>query len=163
MRLRNFFVRAKKKTQVQTQTQSRINNQTQNHMQVQAGFALIEVLVGLAVLSIALIAGLKAIASAADAQLAVSQRTQALWSADNAMADLRMNRQWPEMGTTTFSCPQDRYLFVCQRKVVSTPNPNFRRIELTVYLASPTSADVASGPRLAWLTTILPNPTGGSL
>ncbi|NDF06014.1 MAG: type II secretion system protein GspI, partial [Betaproteobacteria bacterium] len=138
MRLCNPFVRAKKQTQ----------------MQAQAGFALVEVLVGLAVLSIALIAGLKAIASAADTQLAVSQRTQALWSADNAMADLRMNRQWPEMGTTTFSCPQDRYIFVCQRKVLSTPNPSFRRIELTVYLASPTSADVASGPRLAWLTTI---------
>jgi len=145
MRPHNPFVRSKKQTKKQ------------------AGFALIEVLVGLAVLSIALIAGLKAIASGADTQLAVSQRTQALWSADNALADLRMNRQWPEMGTTTFSCPQDRYLFVCQRKVLSTPNPSFRRIELTVYLASPNSAEVASGPRLAWLTTILPNPTGGSL
>jgi hypothetical protein len=36
-------------------------------------------------------------------------------------------------------------------------------VELTVYLASPTSTDIASGPRLAWLTTILPNPTGGAL
>ena len=157
MRLCNLFVRIKKQTQIKTQTQLRLKNQ------MQAGFALIEVLVGLAVLSIALIAGLKALASGADTQLAVSQRTQALWSADNALADLRMNRQWPEIGTTTFSCPQDRYVFVCQRKVLSTPNPSFRRIELTVYLASPTSPEVASGPRLAWLTTILPNPTGGSL
>ena len=159
MRLSNLFVRANKQTQIQIKTymQLRLKNQTQ------AGFALIEVLVGLAVLSIALIAGLKALASAADTQLAVSQRTQALWSADNAMADLRMNRQWPEMGTTTFSCPQDRYVFVCQRKVLSTPNPSFRRIELTVYLASPTSADVAIGPRLAWLTTIVANPAGGAL
>ena len=157
MRLCNLFVRIKKQTQIKTQMQLRLKNQ------MQAGFALIEVLVGLAVLSIALIAGLKALASGADTQLAVSQRTQALWSADNAMADLRMNRQWPEMGTTTFSCPQDRYVFVCQRKVLSTPNPSFRRIELTVYLASPTSPEVASGPRLAWLTTILPNPTGGAL
>jgi general secretion pathway protein I len=137
--------------------------QTRTHVRDQAGFALIEVLVGLAVLSIALIAGLTALSSAADTQLAVSQRAQALWSADNALADLRMNRQWPEMGTTTFSCPQDRYVFVCQRKVLSTPNPSFRRVELTVYLANPTGGDVASGPRLAWLTTILPNPAGGSL
>jgi len=137
--------------------------QTKKEVAAQAGFALVEVLVGLAVLSIALIAGIKAVASGADTQLAVSQRTQALWSADNALADLRMNRQWPEMGTTTFSCPQERYAFVCQRKVLSTPNPAFRRVELTVYLASPTSADVASGPRLAWLTTIVANPAGGSL
>ena len=161
MRLRHPFVRANKKTQTQKQIKTPMQLRLKN--QTQVGFALIEVLVGLAVLSIALIAGLKALASGADTQLAVSQRTQALWSADNAMADLRMNRQWPEMGTTTFSCPQDRYVFVCQRKVLSTPNPSFRRIELTVYLASPTSADVASGPRLAWLTTILPNPAGGSL
>lgn len=136
------------------------NTQTQAQAGAQAGFALIEVLVGLAVLSIALIAGLRAIASGADTQLAVSHRTHALWSADNALADLRMNRQWPELGTVTFSCPQERYALVCQRKVMSTPNPTFRRVELTVYLAG---ADVANGPRLAWLTTILHNPAGGSL
>ena len=151
------------KSLVQGAKRIRSRTQTQAQTQGQAGFALVEVLVGLAVLSIALIAGLKALSSGADTQLAVSQRTQALWSADNALADLRMNRQWPEMGTTTFSCPQERYAFVCQRKVLSTPNPSFRRVELTVYLASPTGGDVASGPRLAWLTTILPNPTGGAL
>lgn len=148
---------------VQGIEQTNKNAPAHTSVKTQAGFALIEVLVGLAVLSIALIAGLSALASGADTQLAVSQRTQALWSADNALADLRMNRQWPEMGTTTFSCPQERYAFVCQRKVLSTPNPSFRRVELTVYLASPTGGDVASGPRLAWLTTILPSPTGGSL
>jgi general secretion pathway protein I len=151
------------KSSVQGTKQTKKEVPAHTAAQTQAGFALVEVLVGLAVLSIALIAGLKALSSGADTQLAVSQRTQALWSADNALADLRMNRQWPEMGTTTFSCPQDRYVFVCQRKVLSTPNPSFRRVELTVYLASPTGGDVASGPRLAWLTTILPNPAGGSL
>lgn len=137
--------------------------QGNQHNPAQDGFALIEVLVGLAVLSIALIAGFKAIASGADTQLAVSQRTQALWSADNSLADLRMNRQWPEVGITMFSCSQEPYAFVCQRKVMSTPNPTFRRVELTVYLVSPAGGDGASGPRLAWLTTLLPNPAGGSL
>lgn len=131
--------------------------------QDQKGFALIEVLVGLAVLSIALLAGLRAIALGADTQLAVSQRTMALWSADNALMSLRMTRAWPEMGTSTFSCPQASYLFVCQRKVLSTPNPGFRRVEMTVYLSTPGSTEVASGPRLAWLTTIIPNPTGGMM
>ncbi|CAM3737021.1 type II secretion system protein [Polynucleobacter arcticus] len=125
------------------------------------GFALVEVLVGLAVLSIAMLAGLRAIANGADTQLAVSQRTMALWSADNALMSLRATRVWPELGTTTFSCPQASYVFVCQRKVISTPNPAFRRVELTVYISSPDSAEVASGPRLAWLTTVVSNPTGG--
>ena len=127
----------------------------------QNGFALVEVLVGLAVLSIAMLAGLRAIANGADTQLAVSQRTMALWSADNALMNLRASRAWPDLGTTTFSCPQASYIFVCQRKVISTPNPAFRRIELTVYLSSPDSAEVASGPRLAWLTTVVSNPSGG--
>ncbi len=127
----------------------------------EAGFALVEVLVGLAVLSIALLAGLRAIANAADTQLAVSQRTMALWSADNAMMTLRMGRAWPDLGTTTFNCPQANFMFVCQRKVLTTPNPAFRRIEITVYLSSPSSPEVASGPRLAWLTTVVSNPTGG--
>ena len=53
---------------------------------------LIEVLVGLAILSIALIAALRAISLAVDTQLAVSQRTMALWSADNALNDVRMKK-----------------------------------------------------------------------
>jgi general secretion pathway protein I len=163
MKVIKSSVQGRKQTKKEVSTHTAAQTQTQTQTQTQAGFALVEVLVGLAVLSIALIAGLKALSSGADTQLAVSQRTQALWSADNALADLRMNRQWPEMGTTTFSCPQEHYAFVCQRKVLSTPNPSFRRVELTVYLASPAGGDVASGPRLAWLTTILPNPTGGAL
>jgi general secretion pathway protein I len=128
-----------------------------------AGFALIEVLVGLAILSIALIAGLRAIANGADTQLAISQRTLALWSADNALMEMRMSRAFPEMGTTVFNCPQANYLFVCQRKIMSTPNPSFRRVEITVYAANPQSTGVATGPRLAWLTTVIPNPASGVL
>ena len=125
------------------------------------GFALIEVLIGLVVLSIAMLAGIRAIANGADTQLAVSRRTMALWSADNALMDLRMSRAWPEIGTSIFSCPQASYVFVCQRKVLSTPNPAFKRVEITVYLSSANSAETPSGPRLAWLTTVLSNPVGG--
>lgn len=129
--------------------------------QTEHGFALIEVLVGLAVLSIALLAGLRAIANGADTQLAVSQRTLALWSADNALIDLRMSRAFPDIGTTVFNCPQGNYIFVCQRKVLSSPNPAFRRVEITVYAANPESVQTAAGPRLAWLTTVIPNPASG--
>jgi general secretion pathway protein I len=129
--------------------------------QAQNGFALIEILVGLAVLSIALLAGLRAIANGADTQLAVSQRTLALWSADNALMDLRMTRTFPDIGTTVFNCPQGNYIFVCQRKIISSPNPAFRRVEITVYAANPESSQSAAGPRLAWLTTVIPNPASG--
>ena len=129
--------------------------------QTQNGFALVEVLVGLAVLSIALLAGLRAIANGADTQLAVSQRTLALWSADNVLMDLRMTRAFPDIGTTVFNCPQGSHVFVCQRKIINSPNPAFRRVEITVYAANPESAQTAAGPRLAWLTTVIPNPASG--
>jgi general secretion pathway protein I len=125
------------------------------------GFALVEVLVGLVILSIALLAGLRAIANSADTQLAISQRTLALWSADNVLIEMRITRTFPEVGTTTFNCPQASLLLVCQRKVLSTPNPAFRRVEVTVYGTNLDSAQVLTGPRLAWLTTVISNPAGG--
>lgn len=123
----------------------------------EGGFMLIEALVGLAILSIALIAALRAVALGADTQLAISQRTMALWSADNALNDIRMSRTWPEIGSTTFSCPQATLVLVCQRKVSPMPNPNFRRVEVTVFLGSQANSSDINGPRLAWLVTVTPN------
>ena len=127
----------------------------------ESGFALIEVLVGLTVLAIALLAGLRAIANGADTQLAISQRTLALWSADNVLINLRMSRSFPDIGTTIFNCPQGNMTFVCQQKIITSPNPSFRRVEITVYAANPESTQVAAGPRLAWLTTVIPSPASG--
>lgn len=129
----------------------------------EGGFMLIEVLVGFAILSIALIAALRAVALGADTQLAISQRTMALWSADNALNDIRMRRIWPEVGSTTFSCPQATLLLVCQRKVSPMPNPNFRRVEVTVFLGSQANSSDINGPRLAWLVTVTPNLNGNAM
>lgn len=127
------------------------------------GFALIEVLVGLAIVSIALIAALRAIALGADTQLALSQRTMALWSADNALNQIRAQKVWPELGTNSFSCPQASFVFICQRKVSEMPNPSFRRVELTVFLANEFSDSDHNGTRLAWLVTVVPNINSGAL
>jgi general secretion pathway protein I len=127
------------------------------------GFALIEVLVGLVVLSIALVAALRAVALSADTQFAVTQRTMALWSADNALNEIRMNRIWPEIGTSTFSCPQASLILVCQRKVSDMPNPSFRRVEITVFLANEANSTQVNGSRLAWLVTVVPNLNSGAL
>lgn len=129
----------------------------------QNGFILVEVLVGLIILSVALITALRAVAYSADTQLAISQRTMALWSADDALNEIRMKKIWPDLGTSSFSCPQVSIILVCQRKVLATPNPAFRRVEITVYLASQASATESNGPRLAWLVTVVANPTGGVL
>ena len=124
------------------------------------GFILIEVLVGLTILAIAMITAMRAIGHAADTQLAISQRTMALWSADNMLLDLRIARTWPDLGTTSIACPQVNYVFICQRKVIATPNPGFRRVEIAVYFRGPNGDNQAGGLRLAWLTTVIPNSNG---
>ena len=135
----------------------------QQAFQKRNGFALIEVLVGLMVLSIALIAALRAVTLSADTQFSVTQRTMAIWSADNALNEIRMNRIWPEIGTSTFSCPQATLVLVCQRKVSDMPNPSFRRVEVTVFLANQANSNQVNGPRLAWLVTVVPNLNSGAL
>jgi len=136
---------------------------SEKKLELKNGFALIEVLVGLVVLSIALIAALRAVALSADTQFAVTQRTMAIWSADNALNEIRMNRVWPEIGTSTFSCPQAALVLVCQRKVIDMPNPSFRRVEITVFLANDANSTQINGPRLAWLVTVVPNLNSSAL
>ena len=123
----------------------------------QKGFVLIEIMVGLAILGIVMISAMRAIASAADTQLAISQRTLAVLSADNLLIDMRANRSWPELGTSSSQCPQLKHLFVCQSRVMATPNPLFRRIEVTVYEDDLNSSSQKQGVRLAWITTVVPN------
>lgn len=123
----------------------------------QKGFVLIEIMVGLAILGIVMISAMKAISYAADTQLAVSQRTLAVLSADNFLVDIRANRVWPELGTNSISCPQLKHLFVCQSRVMETPNPLFRRIEITVYEDGLSDQSQKRAVRLAWITTVVPN------
>jgi general secretion pathway protein I len=128
----------------------------------QKGFVLIEIMVGVAILGIVMISAMRAISSAADTQLAISQRTLAVLSADNFLIDLRANRSWPELGSNVISCPQLKYLFVCQSRVMETPNPLFRRIEITVYEDGLSNQSQKQAVRLAWITTVVPNWGAGN-
>ena len=128
-----------------------------------AGFALIEVLVGLTILAIGLLSATHGVGNGAETQLALSQRLMALWSVDNALMEMRISRAWPELGVSSFTCPQGIHIFVCQQKIFATPNPDFRRVEIVAYLSSSDGSGITSGPRLAWLVAIVPNFTGGAL
>ena len=128
----------------------------------QKGFVLIEIMVGLAILGIVMISAMRAISHAADTQLAISQRTLAVLSADNFLIDIRANRFWPEIGSNIVACPQLKHLFVCQSRVIETPNPLFRRIEITVYEDGLSNQSQRPAVRLAWITTVVPNWGAGN-
>ncbi|MGI4861159.1 MAG: type II secretion system minor pseudopilin GspI [Janthinobacterium lividum] len=96
------------------------------------GFTLIEVLVALAIVAIALASALRAVGSVATGSAALHDRLLAGWSADNRVAELALQRAWPEIGVTTFSCPQGDRMLLCIQTVAATPNPVFRRVEVSV-------------------------------
>lgn len=126
------------------------------------GLALIEVLVGMAILAIVLIGAMRALGVNTDTQQAVTTRSLALMSADNMMNELYMQYAWPTIGTRSAPCLQMNLPLVCEQRVSNSANPNFRRIDITVYLDEGTGIAPENRTKLAWLTALLPNIRGGN-
>ena len=122
-----------------------------------------EILVGMVILSLVLLAAMRGMGLSIRTQGDVAQRQVALWSADNALVQLRADQAWPNIGTTMVVCSQAQWTLVCETKVLPTPNPLFRRVEVNVFAADPQSPSVPTGPRLGGLVTIIPNEAGGFL
>lgn len=120
------------------------------------GFTLIEVLVALAIIAIALAASLRAVGTLADGEADLQRRLLAGWSADNALAELKLARAWPALGDHQFDCSQGNQQLLCTERVSGTPNPLFRRVELIV-----TAPD--SKRSLARLVSMLPDESNRSL
>jgi general secretion pathway protein I len=119
------------------------------------GFTLVEILVALAIVAIALTAGMRALTQATDSAAALKARTLALWIAQDRLAAAQIETPWPALGSYNGEAMQAGATFVWSATVGTTPNPAFRRIEIVV--AEPQSPDYA----LARLTGFLgnPNPT----
>jgi general secretion pathway protein I len=100
------------------------------------GFTLIEVLVALAIVAVALAAGFRSVAQSADTATALKARTLALWVAQNRLAEAQLEIPGPPAGEQEGSETQAGALFTWHRTVGGTPNPAFRRVEITVADAS---------------------------
>jgi general secretion pathway protein I len=96
------------------------------------GFTMIEVLVALAIIAVALAASMRAVGNLATSEAGLHQRLLAGWSADNVLAQLRLAHTWPALGVTQFDCSEGNLALVCTQSVSSTPNPLFRRVEISV-------------------------------
>lgn len=106
-----------------------------------SGFTLIEILVALAVIAVALAAGMRALAQSTDSATLLKQRTLALWVAQNRLAEAQLAPGGPAEGTREGEAAQAGSLFRWRETVSRTPNASFRKIELTV--ADPGSPDYA--------------------
>ena len=93
------------------------------------GFTLIEVLVALAIVAVALGAGIKAAAALTGNAERLLEVSSAQWCAENQLSELRLSRQFPSVGESEFECQQLGRSYVGRQIVRTTPNPNFRRVE----------------------------------
>jgi general secretion pathway protein I len=98
-----------------------------------AGFTLLEVLVALVIVGTALGASLRAVGSLTQNSSDLRASMMATWSAENRLAQIRLAHEWPALGQHRFDCPQAELHLVCEENVFTTPNPFFRRVEVSVF------------------------------
>jgi general secretion pathway protein I len=96
------------------------------------GFTLVEILVALAILAVALAAGMRAVAQSADGATMLKQRTLALWVAQNRLAAAQLASPWPAPGLRDGEALQAGARFIWRETVAGTPNPGFRKIDIVV-------------------------------
>ncbi|MDQ9169098.1 type II secretion system minor pseudopilin GspI [Oxalobacteraceae bacterium R-40] len=97
------------------------------------GFTLLEVLVALVIVGTALGASLRAIGSLTQNSTDLRASMMATWSAENRLTQIRLSKEWPALGRRSFECPQGELQLTCSEEVFSTPNPSFRRVEVSVF------------------------------
>jgi general secretion pathway protein I len=104
-----------------------------NSMRRSRGFTLLEVLVALVIVGTALGASLRAVGSLTSNSAGLRATMMATWSAENRQVQIRLDGLFPQLGKHSFECPQGDLKLVCQEEVLATPNPRFRRVEVSVY------------------------------
>jgi len=123
-----------------------------NRHRKQTGFTLIEVLVALAIVSIALLAALRAAAQGTAHADALRARLLAGWVAENLLAEHRARIDWPAVGILRGTTSEGGSTFSWREEIIATPNQDFRRID--IYVTDPADTSLA----LAHATGFLVNP-----
>jgi general secretion pathway protein I len=121
-----------------------------------AGFTLVEVLVALAIVSIALLAALRAAGQGTAAVGELRLRLFAGWVAENRLAEHRARGDWLALGIGRGTQHQGGVEFAWREEVIATPNPAFRRVDVFV------SAPAEESRSLARLTGFVVRPPPGS-
>ena len=128
-----------------------LNNMRASRHKKIKGFTLLEVLVALVIVGTALGASLRAVSSLTQNSNDLRVSMMATWSAENRLAQIRLGHEWPPLGQRRFDCEQGDLILLCEENVYVTPNPYFRRVEVSVFDSQYT------GRRIVKLTQIVPN------
>jgi general secretion pathway protein I len=112
------------------------------------GFTLVEVLVAVAIVAIALSAGSRAAGTLLDNSQRLSDVTLAQWCADNRLVGMKLAKQFPDVGTSSFECVEMDRTYTVTMIVRPSFNPNFRMVDTNVH--------DSRGQSLTHLSVILP-------
>lgn len=96
------------------------------------GFTLLEVLIALAVFAISAAALLRQLQQGTGQQFLLEERTEALWLAEDRLAELAATPSWPAVGRTSDSVTVNGREWVITTEVQTTAMPELRRIEVGV-------------------------------
>lgn len=96
------------------------------------GFTLLEVVVALAILSIALLAAVKGISEHVGNTAYLKERSFAHWVAMNKVAEFQLGNDWPATGMLKGSESMGGTDWHWEVKVSETPNPEIRRLDVKV-------------------------------
>ncbi len=121
-----------------------------------SGFTLVEVLVALAIVSIALLAALRAAGQGTTSVGELRSHLLAGWVAENLLAEHRARGDWLALGIRRGSAQQAGIAFTWREEVTATPNSAFRRVDVIVFAAQEESRS------LARLTGFVVQPPGGA-
>jgi general secretion pathway protein I len=96
------------------------------------GFTLVEVLVAVAIVALVLAAGARAGGTVLDNAQRLQDVTLAQWCVDNQLTEMRLVHDFPNEGVQSFGCDQLGQSMQGSMKVQATPNPSFRRVDVSV-------------------------------
>jgi len=119
-----------------------------------SGFTLIEVLVALAIISIALMSAMRAAGQGTNNVGELRARLLAGWVAENLLAEHRARLDWLPLGIQRGSGREGGLDFAWREEIIATPNPAFRRVEVRVF------ATAEETHSLAHLTGFVVNSPG---
>jgi general secretion pathway protein I len=124
--------------------QSLPDNMTPHPATRQHGFTLVEVLVALTIVSIALLAGSRAIGALTNDSARHVRSMLAQACAENALGGILLASRFPNLGQSETQCVQGSQTFKVVMVVQPTPNPNFRRADARVQDESGTVLQVST-------------------
>jgi general secretion pathway protein I len=99
------------------------------------GFTLIEVLVALTIFAVGVMATLRAMGIAVGGSDEQRARLLAGWVAQNRLAELRTMNRFPPVGANEGEVTMGGRRFFWREETKPTPNPLFRRVDVSVFAA----------------------------